>query len=371
MRLVARLMTALLVATLILPALAVGPAFAAVADHLSVTVSPGSGVAGDSFDVAVDALDGTNAVDTGYVGTVHFTSTDTNGPTSLPPDYTFLAGDNGTKTFNAGATLTTSGPQTITATDLGDGSINGTSNSITIAPGSSDAIVLTGSVLSLTSGAGRTFTATLLDQYGNVTTNDSSTVVTFSQTAGAGSVSGEGTDTATAGIAAKTLTGVLAGSVSITATSASTSDSNIRTFTVAPGAASQIALSGAVTGLASGTGRVFTATLKDDAGNVATGDSTTSVLFSKTSGSGTVTGTALIPRAPASHSGRSPASMPERCTSRPRPVPSRTATSWIFRSSQARSTASSSALRARRSEPARTRLSRSKASTPRATRSVM
>ena len=50
MRLVARLMAALLVATLVLPALGVGSAFAAAADHLAVTVGPSAGTAGDAFE---------------------------------------------------------------------------------------------------------------------------------------------------------------------------------------------------------------------------------------------------------------------------------------------------------------------------------
>src|SRR5207249_3486898 len=50
---------------------------------------------------------------TGYTGIVHFTSTD--GAAVLPANYTFLAADAGTQTFNA--TLKTVGERTITATD--------------------------------------------------------------------------------------------------------------------------------------------------------------------------------------------------------------------------------------------------------------
>ena len=290
MRLVARLMTALLVATLILPALGVGSVFADVATHLSVTVSPASGVAGTQFDVTVTALDSTEATDTGYTGTVHFTSTDGGASTVLPGDYTFVVGDSGTHTFTNGATLTTTPSQTITATDLSDGSINGITDPITITPAAADKVVLGGSVLGLTSGGTRIFSASIVDQYGNVRTGDNSTVVTFAQTAGTGSVTGLGTATASSGVANKTVTGAIAGTVSLQATSGSLTDSNVRSFQVAAGAATQIVLSGSISDLASGGTRQFTATLEDDAGNVAD-DNSTSVTFTKVSGSGSLSGT--------------------------------------------------------------------------------
>ena len=45
---------------------------------------------------------------TGYLGTVHFTSSD--GPAVLPANYTFIAGDNGVHTFTT-VTLKTAGTQ--------------------------------------------------------------------------------------------------------------------------------------------------------------------------------------------------------------------------------------------------------------------
>src|SRR5207244_2428764 len=68
-----------------------------------------------------------------YTGTVHFTKTDSGAGSSVPSDYTFIAGaggDNGAHTFSA--TLTTFGNQTITATDTGNASINGTSGTISV-----------------------------------------------------------------------------------------------------------------------------------------------------------------------------------------------------------------------------------------------
>src|SRR5205823_3454444 len=80
---------------------------------------------GTPFSVTVTALNGANAVVTGYTGTVHFTSTASG---TLPSDYTFTGGDSGTHTFTNEFTLNTGGAQSITATDTFNGSITGTAN---------------------------------------------------------------------------------------------------------------------------------------------------------------------------------------------------------------------------------------------------
>jgi beta-lactamase superfamily II metal-dependent hydrolase len=98
---------------------------AAPATHFSVT-APANVTAGTSFNVAVTALDASNATVTGYAGTVHFTSSSAG---TLPADYAFVAGDNGTHTFSV--TLTTSGSQSITA---GDGTITGSTNTTVACP---------------------------------------------------------------------------------------------------------------------------------------------------------------------------------------------------------------------------------------------
>src|SRR5262249_13295183 len=80
---------------------------------------------GTAFSFTVTALDSTNAIATGYNGTVHFTASDAQA--SLPANATF---SNGQATFSA--TLKTAGNQTITATDTASSSITGTSNTITV-----------------------------------------------------------------------------------------------------------------------------------------------------------------------------------------------------------------------------------------------
>ncbi len=86
-----------------------------VAAPPSVQISgfPSSTGAGNpqTFTVTIQNADGTT--DTGYTGTVHFTSSDPQAV--LPADYTFTAANAGVCTFTA--TLKTAGTQSITATD--------------------------------------------------------------------------------------------------------------------------------------------------------------------------------------------------------------------------------------------------------------
>ena len=116
-------------------------------------------------------------------------------------------------------------------------------------------------------------------------------MVGFAQASGTGTVSGTGNATASAGVATKTVTGVLAGSVTMEATAAGLTTGTLGAFSVVHGAASQIALTGSTADLTSGATRVLTATIEDAAGNTVTSDSTTVIAFAKQSGIGTVSGT--------------------------------------------------------------------------------
>jgi hypothetical protein len=102
--------------------------FSIISGHsVPVTILPGSAAsfsvyqpsgsapitAGASFPFAVQALDSWGNTATNYAGTVTFTSTDQGA--LVPPNYTFMPGDQGVHVFSA--TLFTSGSQTITATD--------------------------------------------------------------------------------------------------------------------------------------------------------------------------------------------------------------------------------------------------------------
>ena len=98
---------------------------------LVVTTSTATPGADTPFDVTVAAKQPNGSSDTAYRGTIHFTSSDPGSP-MLPADYTFTAGDNGSRTFTGGVTLRTIGAQTVTATDTVPGLVTGTSSSLTV-----------------------------------------------------------------------------------------------------------------------------------------------------------------------------------------------------------------------------------------------
>ena len=107
------------------------------------------------------------------------------------------------------------GSVTMEATSAG--LTTGTLGAFTVVHGAAAEIALTGSTADLTSGATRVLTATIQDAAGNTVTSDNSTVVAFAKQSGAGTVTGSGNATAVAGVATKTITGQLAGSVTMEA----------------------------------------------------------------------------------------------------------------------------------------------------------
>ncbi len=111
---------------------------AGTATHFTVS-APASATAGSSFNFTVTALDQFNNTATGYGGTVHFTGSD--GQAVLPANSTLTSG-----TGSFSALLRTLGSQTITANDTANGSITGTSNTVTVN-------VLTGAIHLLGPGA--------------------------------------------------------------------------------------------------------------------------------------------------------------------------------------------------------------------------
>jgi len=113
------------------------------------------------------------------------------------------------------------------------------SASISVTFGVAKQIALSGSTTNLASGATRVLTATIEDAEGNTITSgsDSTDSVTFSQTGGAGSVSGLGSSNASSGAATDTVTGALAGSLSLRAgatLNGTPATSNTLSFTVIP-----------------------------------------------------------------------------------------------------------------------------------------
>src|SRR5205085_460201 len=112
---------------------------AAAATHLTVS-APATAVAGTSFNFSVTALDTFNNTATGYGGTVHFTSNDL--AATLPANSTLTGGAG---TFNPAFIF--AGARTITATDTVTGSISGTTASITVNPGPTSSLQISGPTL--------------------------------------------------------------------------------------------------------------------------------------------------------------------------------------------------------------------------------
>lgn len=119
---------------------------AAPVSQLVVSLPSTQQTAGAPFGLTVLAEDPYGNLGTGYVGTVHFATTDGNAPNGsspvLPADYTFTGTDAGQHTFS-GIALYNAGTATVTATDIGTPSITGTSSAITVAPGAATQLAFT------------------------------------------------------------------------------------------------------------------------------------------------------------------------------------------------------------------------------------
>jgi hypothetical protein len=95
-----------------------------------VLSAPSAETSGTPFRVTVTALTANGTTDTGYTGTIHFTSTD--ALASLPANFTFTAANAGTFAFTV--TLNTTGTQSIAATDASNSAVTGTLSGISVAP---------------------------------------------------------------------------------------------------------------------------------------------------------------------------------------------------------------------------------------------
>jgi len=87
-----------------------------------ILIAPSSVEPGVAFSLTVKVEDAYGNVVTGYVGTVHFSSSDNRA--ALPANYTFTAGDDGVHTFT-GLVLKKKENQTITVTDTKNSSLTG------------------------------------------------------------------------------------------------------------------------------------------------------------------------------------------------------------------------------------------------------
>jgi uncharacterized repeat protein (TIGR03803 family) len=146
------------------------PPTAGPTDSLAVSGFPNSTTAGmaGNFTVTVYRTDGT--IDTGYTGTVRFTSSDPHAV--LPANYSFTPADGGVHTFSA--TLKTAGSQSITTTDTVTG-ITGSESGIVVNPAAASQFILS-APSSVRHGTAFSLTLTVEDAYGNVVTGYVGTV---------------------------------------------------------------------------------------------------------------------------------------------------------------------------------------------------
>jgi hypothetical protein len=129
-------------------------------------------VAGVGHAVTVAAKDAYGNTDSGYHGTVHFTSSDP--AAGLPADYTFIGADAGVHTFSV--TLNTAGSQGIRATDTVTATITGAKYGIVVTPGAAKTLAVSGIASPYVAGVAHSVTVTALDAYGNTATGYRGTV---------------------------------------------------------------------------------------------------------------------------------------------------------------------------------------------------
>lgn len=243
---------------------------AAAASHFSVSASSPQ-TAGTSFSVTVTALDSSNNVATAYAGTVHITSTD--GSAVLPADNSLSSG---TRTFTV--TLKTAGTQTITASEVGNSSVNGNSGNINVVASTASSLTVSAPA-NATAGTSFSFSVTALDAYGNTATGFSGTV-TFSSSDSQKTLPAD--TTLSAGVGTFSATLKTAGTQTISASQVGNSSVNGTSgnITVAAGSAARLAVNAPSSSVAGSSFNV-TVTAQDSYGNTATGYTGT-VTFSST-----------------------------------------------------------------------------------------
>jgi hypothetical protein len=145
-----------------------------------VTGFPSPITAGNTGTFTVTAVDANGNTATGYVGTVHFMSSDMQA--ELPDDYTFTLDDHGTHIF--GAILKTAGTQSITATDTSFSPLTGSQTGIEVNPSTVAGYFVVDSFPSpIQAGTPSSVVVRVFDPYGNAAVGYTGTIH-FSSTDG-------------------------------------------------------------------------------------------------------------------------------------------------------------------------------------------
>jgi CSLREA domain-containing protein len=262
------------------------------ATHFAV-VAPADATAGTAFDFTVTALDQFNNTATGYAGTVHFTSTDTNA--SLPVDSTLISG---TGTFSA--TLKTAGNQTITATDTTTSSITGTSGAINVAAAGASKLAFAQQPMNTAANSSITpaVTVQIQDPFGNLTSSTASVTVAIGTNPGGGTLSGTTSVNAVSGVATfSNLSIDKAGTgYTLAASSGSLTGVTSSTFNITPGAADHLEFLQQPTDTAAGSTitPAVTVQIKDQSGNLTSSTASVSIAIGSNPSGGTLSGTTTV-----------------------------------------------------------------------------
>ena len=231
--------------------------------HFALT-APAAATAGTAFSITVTAENADNSTNTGYTGTVSFTSSD--GQAVLPGNATLT---NGVGTFNV--TLKTAGSQTVAATDTVNSSLTATSGPITVS-----AIAATHFVVSApanaVAGNAVNVVVTAEDQFNNTATSYAG-AVHFRSTDAQATLPAN--STLTNGVGSFPVTFQTAGNQVVTATDTVTSSiTGNAAVSVGADAATHFAVS-APAGATAGLAFNFTVTALDSFGNTVSGYSGT------------------------------------------------------------------------------------------------
>ncbi len=240
------------------------------AASLAVSGFPPTTTAGTAGSFTVTAKNADGSTDTGYTGTVHFTSSDPQAV--LPTNYTFTTADHGVHTFTA--TLKTAGTQSIRVTDTTTVSVTGSDTGITVTPAAASQLRFGHQPTTTTAGLAISpaVTVDVNDQYGNLVSSDNSTV-TLTLSSGT-FASGSATASATASGGVATFGALMidtAGSYTLKASDGGLSPAISGSFSIRPAAASTLSVTGFPTSTTAGAAHNFTVMLRDPYGNIASG----------------------------------------------------------------------------------------------------
>ncbi len=198
--------------------------------------------------------------------------------------------DNADGTYSATLTSpTTVGSTTVTGTLNAAAMADTAAVTYTHGPGTQIALTESGSNVA---GNAHTLTATIRDAHGNTVTSDSSTVVTFAKSGGAGTVTGLGTATASSGVATTNVSNRLAGQIDLDAQAGGlttgTTSYTITLGPVSPAASDSTVIAAPTVVYASGSdSATITVTLRDAGGNPIAGKTVT---LDQGAGNSTVSG---------------------------------------------------------------------------------